>query len=270
MALLLLCLKAGAFSICRIEANRSAVGIRPVEPLTMFSGIGNMRRDAMNPLDRIQLNERCARPRIRRRFHNESAAVERLEGGHRQSQPCNVAGLRFNRSNFCRIDRRTGIYGKSRVNPGQEILQEGFRKPFGLVQTQKEHAAEYFHCRRSIQRGERDKLSIGRESAIGDNPMAMRVEIGSIRSERLKGEATAGTDLFSADQPLKSFQDASIRGLGQQAQKCQIIAAFPAEPGEFPADRGILRLSMLYPCSSADGPYNAGRGISFNRKYTPS
>jgi len=43
-------------------------------------------------------------------------------------------------------DGEKAAFGRScfRLIPARH---EGFRKPFGLVQTQKEYAAEYFHCR---------------------------------------------------------------------------------------------------------------------------
>ena len=53
------CRQAGAFSICRIEANPAAVGIGAIKSLTMSSRIRDMRRDAVNPCERVHLHGGC-------------------------------------------------------------------------------------------------------------------------------------------------------------------------------------------------------------------
>jgi hypothetical protein len=50
------CRQAGAFSICRIEANPAAVGIGAIESLTMSSRIRDMGRDAVNPCEWVHLH----------------------------------------------------------------------------------------------------------------------------------------------------------------------------------------------------------------------
>ena len=62
-------------------------------------------------------------------------------------------------------------------------------------------------------------MPIGGEIAIGDKPMTMRVEIGPISSESLKGKDAAWADVRAAEQRLKSFHYRSIGGLGQQTQQ---------------------------------------------------
>jgi hypothetical protein len=59
------------------------------------------------------------------------------------------------------------------------------------------------------------KLPVGGESAIGDKPMTMRVEIGPISSESLKGKDAAWADVLAAEQRLKGFHYRSIGRLGQ-------------------------------------------------------
>ena len=51
----------GAFSFFGSDGNPGAVGISPVEFLAMASRIWDVRLDAMNPLDRIQIDGGCAR-----------------------------------------------------------------------------------------------------------------------------------------------------------------------------------------------------------------
>ena len=111
------CRQAGAFSICRSRGNPAAVGIGPVKSLTMASRIRDMRRDAVNPLERIQLDRGCAGPWIGRRFQNQVAVVEFFERIHGQYRPGDVSGLRFQRGDFGGFDRRSGIDRKSGMHP---------------------------------------------------------------------------------------------------------------------------------------------------------
>ena len=69
-----------------------------------------MRRNAMNPFERIQLNRSHACPRIGRRFHHQAAVVEMSERIHAQSGACDIAGLGFEGGDFGGIDQGTGIH----------------------------------------------------------------------------------------------------------------------------------------------------------------
>ena len=109
-------------------ANPGAVGIGAVKSLTMASRIRDMRRNAVNPLERIQLDRGCAGPGIGRCFQNQAAVVEFLQRIHGQYGAGDISGLRFQGGDFGGFDRRSGINRKSRMHPGQQILHESSRK----------------------------------------------------------------------------------------------------------------------------------------------
>ena len=95
------CRQAGGFVIWSRHGNPPAVGIGPVKSLTMASRIGDMRRDAVNPFERIQLDGGCAGPWIGRRFQNQSAVVELFERIHGQYGPGdNSLRVRFPRNHI--------------------------------------------------------------------------------------------------------------------------------------------------------------------------
>ena len=57
------------------------------------------------------------------------------------------------------------------MDPGQEIVHEGFREPFGPVKALEEEAAEDFHDGSGIGGGKRQELTIGSENAVGNQGM---------------------------------------------------------------------------------------------------
>jgi hypothetical protein len=83
----------------------------------MTSWIRNVGRNAVDPLDRIQLDRGCACPWIGRGFQDQAAVVELFERIHGQYGPGDIPGLGFNRSDLSGIDRRSRVHGKSRVTP---------------------------------------------------------------------------------------------------------------------------------------------------------
>ena len=78
------CRQAGGFILLGRHANPPAVGVASVKSLTMSSRLRNVRRDAVNPFERIQLNRGCARPWIRRRFQCQAAVIVLYEHIHGQ------------------------------------------------------------------------------------------------------------------------------------------------------------------------------------------
>ena len=65
-------------------------------------------------------------------------------------------------------------------------MHKGFRKALGLVQAQKQQSAEQLHDGGSVQGRERQKLPIGRKSAIRDQPVAVGIEVRPVGAIRLK------------------------------------------------------------------------------------
>jgi len=72
-----------------------------------------------------------------------------------------------------------------RMHPREKILHEAPGETFGLVQALEQQAAEHFHDSGGIERRKRQKLSFGREHAIGNQGMGVRVEVRPIGAERL-------------------------------------------------------------------------------------
>ena len=125
-------------------------------------------------------------------------------------------------------------------------MHERFCKAFGFVKAQQEHAAEYLQDGQGVQGRKRQKRSIGGEGSIGNNCVAVGVEVGAIGAEGLKRNGTAGADVFSVQQRLKGFQYGGVGGLRQQCQQCAFAleqAAQHSRDGKGPvATRGCNRI----------------------------
>jgi hypothetical protein len=63
------------------------------------------------------------------------------------------------------------------MGPGKQILHEVLGKTFGLVKASKQKLPEHFHDDRGVQGRKRQKLSFRSENSIGDDCVAMRMEI---------------------------------------------------------------------------------------------
>lgn len=92
-------------------------------------------------------------------------------------------------------------------------MHEGFCKAFGFVKTQ-QHAAEYLQDGRGVQGRKRQKRS------IGNNCVAVGVEVGAIGAEGLKRSDSAGADIFSvrdciSQEAISGFRQS--RAAGQKA-----------------------------------------------------
>jgi hypothetical protein len=57
------------------------------------------------------------------------------------------------------------------MDPGQEVVHEGFREAFGPAQALEEEAAEDFHDRGGIGIGKRQELSVAIENAVAHEGM---------------------------------------------------------------------------------------------------
>ena len=90
------------------------------------------------------------------------------------------------------------------------------------MQALEQQAAEHFHDSGGIERRKRQKLSFGREHAIGNQGMGVRVEVCPIGAERLQRDDTAGADIGALKQRLEGLQDRGIGRLRQQAQQLAV------------------------------------------------
>ena len=110
------------------------------------------------------------------------------------------------------------------MDPGQEIVHEGFREAFGPVQALKEEAAEDFHDGGRVGRGKRQELAIGSENAVGNHGMGMLIEVGAVATVGLERDDASGADVRAVKECLEGFQNRSVGGLRQQAE--QLAVAF--------------------------------------------
>ncbi len=145
------CRQRGGFACGSRHGNPPAVGIGPVKPLAMPSGIGDVRRDAVDALQGIERDGGRAGPGIGRRFQNQAGAVQFTQRIHGQHGPGDVSGLGLQGGALGGIDGRARINGESGMDPGQEVVHERLRQALGLVQAQEQKAAEQLHDRRSVQ-----------------------------------------------------------------------------------------------------------------------
>jgi len=62
--------------------------------------------------------------------------------------------------------------------PGKEVPHKFFGKAFGLVETLQKEAPEDFHDSRGVQRRKRQELPFGREHAIRNQGVGVRIPSG--------------------------------------------------------------------------------------------
>ncbi len=183
-----------------------------------------MRADPVNPFQRVQHHAGPARARIRGRLKRQRAVLEFLQSIHGQSRARNVAALGFERGEGRAIHGRSGEDGEPGMDPGQEIVHEGFREALGPVQALEEQPPEDLHDRDGIGAGKRQELSLAIENALGNQGMRVRIEIGPVGAEGLQRNDAAGTDVTAAKECLESLPNRRVGGLGQKAH--QLAVAF--------------------------------------------
>ncbi|PYV40145.1 MAG: hypothetical protein DMG09_07480 [Acidobacteria bacterium] len=83
------------------------------------------------------------------------------------------------------------------------------------MQAAQKKAAKQLANRRCIEGGEFEELSFGRPDPIGNDGVAMRIEVGPIRTERLNGDDAAGANIFASKQRLEGPADGLISGAGK-------------------------------------------------------
>jgi hypothetical protein len=93
---------------------------------------------------------------------------------------------------------------------------------------QQEQTPEQLHHGGSIQGRQAQEFPVGRENTIRDKPVAVRVEVGSVGTVRLKRKDTPRPHVLAPEQRLKDLQYRSISGLRQQSQ--QAALAFEQAP----------------------------------------
>ncbi len=216
------CRAGRALALCGRYGNTGPVGVGAIEPLTMAPRIRDMSRNSVNPLERIQRDGGGARPGIGGCFHYQIAVIALPERLHGHGGPRDIASLRFERGQGGAIDRGSGKDRESGMNPGQEIVHEGFREALGPVQTLEQQAAEYLHDRRRIDRREGQELAIGSENAVGNQGVGVRIPVAAIGAEGLQRDHAAGADIGAVKQGLKGLQDGRIGRLRQQAQQLAV------------------------------------------------
>src|SRR5438046_744179 len=108
------------------------------------------------------------------------------------------------------------------MDPGEKILHETLRQAFLLMQASEKKTAKQLANRRGIEGGEFEKLPFGRPDSIGNDGVAMRVEVGGECAKRLNGKDTSRPNVFTAKQRLEGFSDGLISGPGQESQEASL------------------------------------------------
>ena len=83
------------------------------------------------------------------------------------------------------------------------------------MQAEKEKTAKQLADSGGIERGKFKKLSLSSPDSIGNDGVAMRIEVGPIRTERLNGDNAAGANIFASKQRLEGPADGLISGAGK-------------------------------------------------------
>jgi len=95
------------------------------------------------------------------------------------------------------------------MDPGEKILHETLRQAFLLMQASEKKTAKQLANRRGIEGGEFEKLPFGRPDSIGNDGVAMRVEVGGECAKRLNGKDTSRPNVFRPNSAWKDFRTAS-------------------------------------------------------------
>ena len=90
------------------------------------------------------------------------------------------------------------------------------------MQAAQKKAAKQLANRRCIEGGEFEELSFGRPDPIGNDGVAMRIEVGGECAKRLNGKDTSRPNVFTAKQRLEGFSDGLTSGPGQESQEASL------------------------------------------------
>ena len=91
-----------------------------------------------------------------------------------------------------------GVCLYSAVDAGAGEAQPGEPQAFLLMRTSEKKTAKQLANRRGIEGGEFEKLPFGRPDSIGNDGVAMRVEVGGECAKRLNGKDTSRPNVFTA------------------------------------------------------------------------
>jgi hypothetical protein len=106
-----------------------------------------------------------------------------------------------------RGERLSGEDGKTGMDPGETRLHEPLRETLLFVEAVKNKPAKHFANSRAIDGWETEELSFCRPDPIGNDGVAMRIEVGPIRTERLNRGDAAGPNVFAGKQRLEGSAD---------------------------------------------------------------
>ena len=190
----------------------------------MPAAIGNMGCDGVDPIQWIEEPKGGAGAGIGRCCELDQSVMAADAVG-RERGACDVACQPLELFGILGRERLSGEDGKPGMHPGKKVFHETFRKTFLLMQALQEKTAKQLANRGGIERGEFEKLSSPGPDSIGNDGMAMRMEVGPIGTEGLNRQHTAGPNIFTVKQCLEGSADGLISGAGKEAQK----AAFSLE-----------------------------------------
>jgi hypothetical protein len=202
-----------------------AVGNRPIVPHAMAAAIRDVGGDGVDPVEGIEETKGRAGAGIGRCGDLEHSVVSSADtigvkrgAGYVAGEPVELLGI-------LRRERFSGEHGKSGMHPGEKILHKALRKTFLFMEAAQEKTAKQFADSGRIERGKFEKFPFIRPNPIGNNRVAMGVEVSPIGTERLNRDDAAGANIFAVKQRLEGPADGLVSGAGKEAQE----AAFSLE-----------------------------------------
>jgi hypothetical protein len=152
----------------------------------VLSTVGDLLRDGVDPVERVEFELRGSRARVRGGAEEDEFPLSFLHVALGHGRADQVAGEPLDRRRVVGQDDLFRIDGEAGVHPGEQGVQERLGEPLGLVESQQHEPAEEFLHDGQVHRREWQERAIRRERAVTHQGVNVGMEVGAEGTEGLQ------------------------------------------------------------------------------------
>lgn len=174
---------------CRVceKSVSDPVRVGPVEPGQVLATIGDLLADRMDPIRRVEKEERLSGKRMRGCSERDAAILGFAHCVDSDRSAGEIAGKFVQPLRLMVQDKLLGVYREPRRSPFHQLVHERLGKTLGAVESSEQKAAEALFDvleERSGRTGQRQELPLRGENPLSDKTMDVGVPISARRSQR--------------------------------------------------------------------------------------
>jgi len=188
----------------------------------MLATIGDLLADRMEPIQRVEKEERLSGKRMRGCGKRHPAILGFAHPVDSDWSAGEIAGQFLQPLRLLLRYQLLGVDRKSRGIPLHELVHELLGKALGVVETLEQKAAETLFDvleERSGRDGQRQELPLRSKNPLGEKRVDVWVPISAEGAKGLNRRHRAGSDIFAVKKFLETLVDGFKGGLGEKAQQ---------------------------------------------------